>query len=104
VSKILNALMSRPVDCPQMLSFQPTRCSFTFGEENFPDPKKYLAQIKKEFNVKICVWIKASEWYSSKLDKLLELGVDSLKTDFGERIPHLGVKFFDGSTGRWLLW
>ncbi len=43
---------------------------------------------------------KASEWFSSKLEKLLEMGVDSLKTDFGERIPHLGVKFHDGSTGR----
>ncbi len=28
---------------------------------------------------------------------LLDLGVDCFKTDFGERIPHIDVKYFDGS-------
>jgi alpha-glucosidase (family GH31 glycosyl hydrolase) len=32
-------------------------CSFTWDPEAFPDPKKYLAEVKKKFNVKICVWI-----------------------------------------------
>ena len=30
---------------------------------------------------------KAATWYSSKLKKLLDMGVDCFKTDFGERIP-----------------
>jgi alpha-D-xyloside xylohydrolase len=38
----------------------------------------------------------ACKWYASKLKVLCELGVDSFKTDFGERIP-TAVKYFDGS-------
>jgi alpha-D-xyloside xylohydrolase len=38
----------------------------------------------------------ACEWYASKLRSLCEIGVDSFKTDFGERIP-TNVKYFDGS-------
>lgn len=38
----------------------------------------------------------ACEWYASKLRKLCDMGVDSFKTDFGERIP-TKVKYFDGS-------
>jgi alpha-D-xyloside xylohydrolase len=38
----------------------------------------------------------ACSWYASKLDALLEMGVDCFKTDFGERIP-TDVAFFDGS-------
>ncbi|MDR0903392.1 MAG: alpha-xylosidase [Ruminococcus sp.] len=38
----------------------------------------------------------ACEWYAGKLRTLCELGVDSFKTDFGERIP-TAVKYFDGS-------
>lgn len=38
----------------------------------------------------------ACEWYASKLRTLCEMGVDSFKTDFGERIP-TKVKYFDGS-------
>ncbi len=30
---------------------------------------------------------KACEWFSSKLEALLDMGVDCFKTDFGERIP-----------------
>ncbi|PJI93405.1 alpha-xylosidase [Luteimicrobium subarcticum] len=39
----------------------------------------------------------AAEWYASKLDALLDMGVDCFKTDFGERIPTEGVAWFDGS-------
>ncbi|WP_153465441.1 alpha-xylosidase [Sediminibacillus terrae] len=38
----------------------------------------------------------ACEWYSSKLKPLLDMGVDTFKTDFGERIP-TDVVYFDGS-------
>lgn len=38
----------------------------------------------------------AREWWSSKLDTLLDLGVDCFKSDFGERIP-TDVEYFDGS-------
>lgn len=39
----------------------------------------------------------ACTWYSSKLKELMAMGVDCFKTDFGERIPTEGVKYFDGS-------
>ena len=38
----------------------------------------------------------ACAWYRSKLAELLDMGVDSFKTDFGERIP-TNVRYFDGS-------
>ncbi len=38
----------------------------------------------------------AVKWYKSKLIRLLEMGVDCFKTDFGERIP-TDVVYFDGS-------
>jgi alpha-D-xyloside xylohydrolase len=38
----------------------------------------------------------ATKWYQDKLRVLLDQGVDSFKTDFGERIP-LDVEYFDGS-------
>lgn len=38
----------------------------------------------------------ACAWYQSKLRRLLEMGVDCFKTDFGERIP-IDVRYFDGS-------
>lgn len=38
----------------------------------------------------------ACEWYASKLRRLCEMGVDSFKTDFGERIP-TKVRYFNGS-------
>jgi len=38
----------------------------------------------------------ARRWYASKLDVLLDMGVDCFKTDFGERIP-TDVVYFDGS-------
>ncbi|TFY51576.1 hypothetical protein EVJ58_g10493 [Rhodofomes roseus] len=39
----------------------------------------------------------ARKWYQDKLDALIDLGVDTFKTDFGERIPHAQVVFHDGS-------
>ena len=38
----------------------------------------------------------ACAWYSEKLTRLLDMGVDSFKTDFGERIP-TDVVYHDGS-------
>ncbi|MDK2902190.1 MAG: alpha-D-xyloside xylohydrolase [Clostridiales bacterium] len=38
----------------------------------------------------------ACEWYCSKLQRLMDMGVDCFKTDFGERIP-TDVVYFDGS-------
>ncbi|GAW50132.1 MULTISPECIES: alpha-xylosidase [unclassified Nocardioides] len=38
----------------------------------------------------------AREWFSSKLRRLLDMGVDGFKTDFGERIP-VDAVFSDGS-------
>ena len=38
----------------------------------------------------------ACEWFSSKLEALLDMGVDCFKTDFGERIP-TDVVYADGS-------
>lgn len=39
---------------------------------------------------------KAYEWYKSKLRRLIDMGVDTFKTDFGERIP-VDVVYYDGS-------
>ncbi len=38
----------------------------------------------------------ACRWYAAKLEKLMDMGVDCFKTDFGERIPTDCV-YFDGS-------
>lgn len=38
----------------------------------------------------------ACDWFSKKLEGLLDMGVDGFKTDFGERIP-TDVVYFDGS-------
>jgi alpha-D-xyloside xylohydrolase len=42
---------------------------------------------------------KARDWYVGKLARLMDLGVDAFKTDFGERIPFdpKKVKYADGS-------
>ncbi len=39
----------------------------------------------------------AAKWYQGYLKKLVAMGVDCFKTDFGERIPTEGVKYYDGS-------
>lgn len=40
---------------------------------------------------------KAVSWYQSKLKPLLDMGVDSFKTDFGERIPVKDIAYYDES-------
>jgi alpha-D-xyloside xylohydrolase len=42
----------------------------------------------------------ATEWFRSKLQALIDLGVDCFKTDFGERIPTEDVVWSDGSDPR----
>lgn len=39
----------------------------------------------------------AREWYCGYLRKLLQMGIDCLKTDFGERIPVKDIAYYDGS-------
>ncbi|EAQ87088.1 hypothetical protein CHGG_03707 [Chaetomium globosum CBS 148.51] len=39
----------------------------------------------------------ACAWYVSCLERLFDTGVDSIKTDFGERIPSEDVQWFDSS-------
>ncbi len=39
----------------------------------------------------------AVAWYQGHLRRLLAMGVDCFKTDFGERIPDADVVYFDGS-------
>lgn len=38
----------------------------------------------------------AKRWYQGHLERLIDMGVDALKTDFGERIP-TDVRYWDGS-------
>ncbi|KAF5376081.1 hypothetical protein D9615_007735 [Tricholomella constricta] len=40
----------------------------------------------------------ACKWYQSKLEALIDLGVDCFKTDFGERIPTGNTVYYDGSS------
>ena len=42
----------------------------------------------------------ACKWYAKQLEGLMDIGVDTFKTDFGERVPHLGAVFHDGSDPR----
>ncbi len=39
----------------------------------------------------------AREWFAGHITRLLEMGVDAIKTDFGERIPTEAVVYHDGS-------
>lgn len=39
----------------------------------------------------------AVTWFSECLEKLFDIGIDSIKTDFGERIPSLDVQWHDSS-------
>jgi len=39
----------------------------------------------------------ARAWYREKLRRLLRMGVDCFKTDFGERIPVRDIVYYDGS-------
>ena len=40
---------------------------------------------------------RAVEWWQGHLEQLLDMGVDTFKTDFGEKIPVEDVIFSDGS-------
>jgi len=42
----------------------------------------------------------ACKWYVGLIHTLMDTGVDTIKTDFGERIPHLDVVYHDGSDPR----
>ena len=42
----------------------------------------------------------AVDWYVRCLETLFEKGVDSIKTDFGERIPDEDVQWFDETVDR----
>ncbi|BEJ15127.1 hypothetical protein CspHIS471_0408940 [Cutaneotrichosporon sp. HIS471] len=121
-------------------------CSFQFDPDTFPDPQKYLADVKREYGVKVCAWINpyisqravifaegvekgyflkrkngnvwqwdewqpgmaivdftnpaACKWYAGLVQRLLDMGVDTVKTDFGERIPHIDVVYHEGSDPR----
>ena len=39
----------------------------------------------------------AEKWFKSKLEALVDMGVDCFKTDFGERIPFKDIEWFDKS-------
>jgi alpha-D-xyloside xylohydrolase len=39
----------------------------------------------------------ACDWFASHIARLLDMGVDAIKTDFGERIPTEGIVYHDGS-------
>lgn len=39
----------------------------------------------------------AVKWYKEKLERLLDMGVDCFKTDFGERIPVKDIVYYDHS-------
>ena len=39
----------------------------------------------------------ACQWFKDKLKKLFDIGVDTIKTDFGERIPTKDVAWYDKS-------
>ena len=39
----------------------------------------------------------ARKWFADRLKALCAMGVDALKTDFGERIPVKGIRYYDGS-------
>lgn len=39
----------------------------------------------------------AAKWYQDKLERLLDMGVDCFKTDFGERIPTENVTYYNGA-------
>lgn len=39
----------------------------------------------------------ASAWYCEHLTRLMEMGIDTFKTDFAERIPYKNIKYHDNS-------
>jgi alpha-D-xyloside xylohydrolase len=41
----------------------------------------------------------AAAWFKARLSVILDMGIDALKTDFGERIPVRDIAWYDGSDG-----
>ncbi|KAG6896109.1 hypothetical protein C0992_010250, partial [Termitomyces sp. T32_za158] len=77
------------LDCFWMKQYE--WCSFTFDPDNFPDPKKYLAEIKEKYGVKICAWINP---YISQLSPIFKEGVEG----------GFFIKRTDGTPWQWDLW
>ncbi|CAE6440853.1 unnamed protein product [Rhizoctonia solani] len=77
------------LDCFWMAQYEWT--SFTFDPDNFPNPKEYLASLKKQFGVKICVWINP---YISQFASTFNEGVE------GDYL----IKRTNGDVWQWNLW
>ncbi|KAG8745575.1 hypothetical protein FRC10_007753 [Ceratobasidium sp. 414] len=77
------------LDCFWMAQYEWT--SFTFDPDNFPDPKGYLASLKKQFGVKICVWINP---YISQFASTFQEGIE------GDYF----IKRTNGDVWQWNLW
>ncbi|EEB93185.1 hypothetical protein MPER_08199, partial [Moniliophthora perniciosa FA553] len=77
------------LDCFWMKQYE--WCSFTFDPDNFPDPAKYLSEIKEKYGVKICVWINP---YISQLSPIFQEGVKG----------GYFIKRTDGTPWQWDLW
>ncbi|PCH38356.1 glycoside hydrolase family 31 protein [Wolfiporia cocos MD-104 SS10] len=96
VSGFLQGMLDRscPVrvfhlDCFWMKQYE--WCSFTFDPDNFPNPEAYLAEIKRKYGVKVCVWINP---YISQLSPIFQEAVDH---------GYL-IKRIDGTPWQWDLW
>ncbi|KAI0340632.1 alpha-glucosidase [Trametopsis cervina] len=77
------------LDCFWMKQYE--WCSFTFDPENFPDPKAYLSEIKRKYDVQICVWINP---YISQLSPIFN---EAVKEGYL-------IKRKDGTPWQWDLW
>ncbi|KAJ7285616.1 alpha-glucosidase [Mycena rebaudengoi] len=77
------------LDCFWMKQYE--WCSFTFDPEFFPDPKAYLSDIKKKYDVKICLWINP---YISQLSPIFTEGIEG----------GFFIKRTDGTPWQWDLW
>ena len=65
-------------------------CSFSWDPESFPDPKRYLAEIKEEYNVKVCAWVNP---YIAQRAEIFKEGV----------AQGYFVKRTDGSVWQWCV-
>ncbi|QRW15933.1 glycoside hydrolase family 31 protein [Rhizoctonia solani] len=78
------------LDCFWMAQYEWT--SFTFDPDNFPNPKEYLASLKKQFGVKICVWSNQPIYQSIRIH--FNEGVE------GDYL----IKRTNGDVWQWNLW
>lgn len=97
------------LDCFWMKQYE--WCSFTFDPDNFPDPKKYLADIKKTYGVKICVWSKfcvlgiCSSLWTLKLVIAVNPYISQLSPIYEEGVKGgYFIKRKDGTPWQWDLW